>query len=296
MKFLTFSEDGNGLATISGKLVSMGEVYGVTLEGEADKCRSKGCKTITVFNGKAMADNVFREFKKMEPEKYDKIFIISSALGRDIAGMLASSLGSTTVTEVIDFSLNGEIINTKRFFFGGKTILEEESSAKIITVQPGVFEIGQDTNPAEIREVQLENSKVSIVEIREKEKSSTNIEQANILISVGRGLGKKEAISEIMPLVESVHGEISGSRPVCLDYKWLSEERQVGLSGKKVKPKIYLALGISGQIQHIAGMRGSKTVIAVNKDKDAPIFQECDYGIVGDLFQVVPKLVSTLKN
>ncbi len=88
---------------------------------------------------------------------------------------------------------------------------------------------------------------------------------------------------------------MSGSRPVCLDYKWLNEERQVGLSGKKVKPRVYIALGISGQIQHIAGMRGSKIVIAVNKDKEAPIFQECDYGIVGDLFQVVPKLVAALK-
>ncbi len=82
---------------------------------------------------------------------------------------------------------------------------------------------------------------------------------------------------------------------MCLDYKWLNEERQVGLSGKKVKPRVYIALGISGQIQHIAGMRGSKIVIAVNKDKEAPIFQECDYGIVGDLFQVVPKLVAALK-
>ena len=96
-------------------------------------------------------------------------------------------------------------------------------------------------------------------------------------------------------LVSATRGELAGSRPVCLDYRWLSEERQVGLSGKKVKPRVYIALGISGQIQHIAGMRGSKIVVAVNKDKDAPIFQECDYGIVGDLFQIVPKIVENLK-
>ena len=88
---------------------------------------------------------------------------------------------------------------------------------------------------------------------------------------------------------------MAGSRPICLDYHWLSEDRQVGLSGKKVKPRVYIALGISGQIQHIAGMRGSKTVIAINKDKSAPIFEECDYGIVGDIFQIVPKLTGALK-
>ena len=98
-----------------------------------------------------------------------------------------------------------------------------------------------------------------------------------------------------MPLVEALHAEISGSRPVCLDYKWLSEDKQVGLSGKKVRPDFYIALGISGQIQHIAGIRGSKTIIAINKDKSAPIFEECDYGIVGDLFTVVPELVEKLK-
>lgn len=82
---------------------------------------------------------------------------------------------------------------------------------------------------------------------------------------------------------------------MCLDYQWLSEDRQVGLSGRKVKPKLYIALGISGQIQHIAGMRGSKAVIAINRDKAAPIFEEADYGIVGDLFQIVPALVNALQ-
>ena len=91
-----------------------------------------------------------------------------------------------------------------------------------------------------------------------------------------------------------MRGELAGSRPVCLDYHWLSEDRQVGYSGRTVKPKAYVALGISGQIQHIAGMRGSKVVVAVNKDKNAPIFQEADYGIVGDLYQIVPKIVSYL--
>ncbi len=127
-----------------------------------------------------------------------------------------------------------------------------------------------------------------------KQGTSVRLEDAKIIVSVGRGIGTKENIQKIDPLVKLVNGELAGSRPVCMDYNWLSEDRQVGLSGKKVSPKLYIALGISGQIQHIAGMRGSKTVIAINKDKSAPIFQECDYGIVGDLFAIVPKLISDL--
>lgn len=295
MNILVFSEDGKGLAGLTGKLKAYGQIHGVTLEGEESFCKGKGANKITVLKGKAMADNVFKGIKALNPDQFDRIFINSTPLGRDIAGMLASELNTIAVTEVIEFSMESSSIKTKRFFYGGKTIMEEQSSAKIVTVQPGVFEIPEDSVESEIVNVDLEESSVKILEINEKAKSSTNIEQANILVSVGRGIGKKEAVDQIMPLVEAVHGELSGSRPVCLDYKWISEERQVGLSGKKVKPKVYIALGISGQIQHIAGMRGSKIVVAVNKDKDAPIFQECDYGIVGDLFQVVPKLVSAIK-
>jgi electron transfer flavoprotein alpha subunit len=138
-------------------------------------------------------------------------------------------------------------------------------------------------------------SNVKIVNRIEKPKGSVNLEKAEIIVSAGRGIGKKEGLGIIQQLADILHGEVGGSRPVCLDYHWLSEERQVGLSGKRVKPKIYIAVGISGQVQHIAGMRGSKTVIAINKDKNAPIFNECDYGIVGDLYTVLPRLIENLK-
>lgn len=295
MKFLVFSEDGNGATGLVTKLRESGEVDSITLGGEESKCINYGSKTVTVLKGRAMGDNSLKAIQAMNPESYDKIFISSSPLGRDIAGMIAATLKSLVITEVFDFTLENEIIRTKRFFYGGKTILEEESRAKVITTQPGAFEAKKVDSSSPLNFVELEESKISLEEEVEKDRSGTDIESASILISVGRGIGKKEALDQIKPLVEAVHGELSGSRPVCLDYKWLSEERQVGLSGKKVKPKVYIALGISGQIQHIAGMRGSKIVIAVNKDKEAPIFQECDYGIVGDLFQVVPKLVSSLK-
>jgi electron transfer flavoprotein alpha subunit len=295
MKLLLFSEDGTNLGGLTTKLREKGEVYGVTLEGQEEKCLEYGLKEIFVLKGKPMGDNTFKALNKIDISKFDRIFISSSPLGRDIAGMIAATLKSTVVTEVFEFEIEGESVKTKRFFFGGKTILEEESKSKVITVQPGSFEPKKIDAKSQVSPMELENSVLSIDQEMEKDRSGTDIESASILVSIGRGVGKKEAIDQIKPLVEAVHGEMSGSRPVCLDYKWLNEERQVGLSGKKVKPRVYIALGISGQIQHIAGMRGSKIVIAVNKDKEAPIFQECDYGIVGDLFQVVPKLVAALK-
>jgi Electron transfer flavoprotein, alpha subunit len=134
-----------------------------------------------------------------------------------------------------------------------------------------------------------------VVSVEEKNTGGVDIEKSQAIVGVGRGIGNKEGLSAVEPLASVLNGVVAGSRPVCLDYHWLSEDRQVGLSGKKVRPKVYIAIGISGQIQHIAGMRGSKVVIAINKDKSAPIFEECDYGIVGDLFQIVPKIVEGMK-
>ncbi|MCL5791292.1 MAG: electron transfer flavoprotein subunit alpha/FixB family protein, partial [Candidatus Thermoplasmatota archaeon] len=288
MKFLLFADDAKSLSGLATRFREDGEVQAVTVESEIEQCQNYGIKKLYGLKGKAFADNVSLAISGMDLQSYDLIVISSSPLGREVAGILSGKLNFPCMTEVFEISFSGGKMITKRFFFGGKTIMQEESSSKIITVTPGSFDSSPGDNTAEKETIDLGDSRVSLLEVKPKEKSSTNIENASIIVSVGRGIGKKESIESIMPLVEATHGELAGSRPVCLDYKWLSEERQVGLSGKKVKPKVYIALGISGQIQHIAGMRGAKIVIAVNKDKDAPIFQECDYGIVGDLFQVVP--------
>jgi len=117
---------------------------------------------------------------------------------------------------------------------------------------------------------------------------------ANIIVSVGRGIGDKDKIPVVEELARAMGAELAASRPIC-DAGWLPMERQVGSSGQTVSPKVYVAVGISGAIQHLVGMKGSKTVVAINKDKDAPIFEVADYGIVGDLFEVVPALVDELK-
>jgi electron transfer flavoprotein alpha subunit len=227
--------------------------------------------------------------------KYDFIFISSTNLGRELAGIVSYKLKMKCMPEIFYFE-NKEKAITKRFFHGGKTVVEEESNFKMFTVSPGIIEAEKSNKKSDAGNIDLEKSNYKIINVKNKKSGGTDIRNAKVIVSIGRGVGSRENIDKIMPLVDVLHAEISGSRPVCLDYKWLSEDKQVGLSGKKVRPDFYIALGISGQIQHIAGIRGSKTIIAINKDKNAPIFEECDYGIVGDLFTIVPELVEKLKN
>jgi electron transfer flavoprotein alpha subunit len=123
---------------------------------------------------------------------------------------------------------------------------------------------------------------------------AVDLTAADIIVSVGRGIGEKEKIAVVEELARALGGELAASRPIC-DAGWLPMERQVGSSGQTVSPKMYVAVGISGAIQHLVGMKGSKTIVAINKDANAPIFEVADYGIVGDLFEVVPALIAEIK-
>ena len=123
---------------------------------------------------------------------------------------------------------------------------------------------------------------------------TVDLSSAPLIVSVGRGIKGQENIPIVQELATALGAELAASRPIC-DNGWLPMERQVGSSGQSVSPKLYLAVGISGAIQHLVGMKGSKTVIAINKDRDAPIFEVADYGVVGDLFEVVPALTAAVK-
>lgn len=296
MKVLCYAETGAELSSYITKASSLGDVFGIGPEKAVQEAKEYGAKELYMLSGKIISTNIISALETLNVYDFDLYIIESTSTGREIAGMISSKTGKQAISEIFEFSFEGELIKTKRYFYGGKTIMEEKSKSRILVVAPGTMGIGEKKSTCDVKKIDIPETPVTVKNVMEKQASSSNIENAQIIISVGRGIGNKENIEKVKPLADILHGEIAGSRPVCLDYKWLSEERQVGLSGKKVSPKVYIALGISGQIQHIAGMRGSKIVIAVNKDKDAPIFQESDYGIVGDMFQVIPKLVNSLKN
>jgi electron transfer flavoprotein alpha subunit len=128
-----------------------------------------------------------------------------------------------------------------------------------------------------------------------KKRESKDIAESRVLICVGRGVEKKEDVALARQLADVLNGEVACTRPIAEEYHWLAEELCIGLSGVQVKPDLYLGLGVSGQVQHLTGIRNAKVIAAVNKDENAPIFKAADFGIVGDLYDVVPKLITELK-
>ena len=294
MKFLIFSDIEDSAKQVMSFLKGKGDFILYTTE-KGESLTKYGAQKIVLLTGKPEVKGISSLLSdEFSSGGYDLVMIASTVLGRDIASLFSGQKSIEVIPEIFDIKFNSGMVTTKRYGLGGKAVIEEESRSKVFTFLSGLSDDvpGDGSSPIETKNIP--EGVVKILAIEQKKAKEVNLEKANIIVAVGRGLGKMEGIQQIEPLVKAVRGELAGSRPVCLDYHWLSEDRQVGYSGRTVKPKAYVALGISGQIQHIAGMRGSKVVVAVNKDKNAPIFQEADYGIVGDLHQIVPKIVSYL--
>ncbi len=296
MKSFVFSDDQGLIPAIATLARGLGEFDAYTAGSASASLSRYGASKVFIFPEANLTDAIADLLSaKLVSGEYKYGFIASTVNGRDIAGLISAKANVNALAEISSFQDSQSSVRTKRFSFGGKSVLEEESNARIFTVAPGIADPKEVDHESQVEQIQLGPSKISVISSEDKKSGGVDIEKAQAIVSIGRGLGNKDKLSVIEPFASSINAVIAGSRPVCLDYHWLSEDRQVGLSGKKVRPKVYVALGISGQIQHIAGMRGSKIVIAINKDKSAPIFDECDYGIVGDMFQIVPKLVEELK-
>ena len=169
----------------------------------------------------------------------------------------------------------------------------------IISFQSGAFRAdGIQSGSNTIRNISIDLSGISDTikpgEKFQEAESSVDLSQADVIVSVGRGIGKEENLKLVYELSKALDAEVASSRPV-VDSGWLEPYHQVGSSGQTVAPKLYLALGISGAIQHVVGMKGSKNIVVINKDANAPLFEIADYGVVGDIFEVIPKLISAIR-
>ncbi len=222
---------------------------------------------------------------------------------RDFAPKLATRLGRALVTDCISSKMTPDGLVLVRPMFQGKFVADVSlrgaaphfASFQIGAVRADAAALGKSTAPTRRIEVAIDG-----MAIRQKPeapfkeaKQAVDLTQAERILAVGRGIKGQEHLSMVQELARALDAEIAASRPIC-DAGWLPMDRQVGSSGQTVAPRLYLALGISGAIQHLVGMKGSRTIVAVNRDVDAPIFEVADYGIVGDLFEIVPALIAAL--
>jgi electron transfer flavoprotein alpha subunit len=224
---------------------------------------------------------------------------------RDFAPKLAAMLGKGMIGDCIGYRNEGSKLIFVRQMFQGKTAADvtfQGGAPWFASFQAGAFRAdlveAHPSGKAPVNSVKVELKAEQIrtkpLDLFKEAKSAVDLTQAPLIVAIGRGIKAPENIPQAEALAKALGGEIAASRPIC-DEGWLPMERQIGSSGQTVAPKLYLALGISGAIQHVVGMKGARTIVAINKDQNAPIFEIADYGVVGDIFEIMPALTEALE-
>ncbi|TCO67650.1 electron transfer flavoprotein subunit alpha/FixB family protein [Caldanaerobacter subterraneus] len=295
----------------------------------ADKKGVKACAVLVGYEVKGLAEELIKYgadvvyvidhllLKNYTTDAYTKVIcdlanslkpevILYGAtyVGRDLAPRIAARMrtGLTADCTALDIDENGLLLQIRPAFGGNliATIICPERRPQMATIRPGVMkkaliDEGRRGEVIEIKPVIEEKDiRTEIISIIKEARQKVNLEEADIIVSGGRGVGGPEGFKLIEELAEVLGGVVGASR-AAVEAGWISSDHQVGQTGKTVRPKLYIACGISGAIQHIAGMGGAKTIVAINKNPDAPIFKIADYGIVGDLFKVIPALIEEIK-
>lgn len=252
---------------------------------------------LNIYTPDAYAD-AFEEVINKETPNY--VVMSHTYQVRDFAPKVAARLGKEVVGDCIRYKADGgKLILTRRIFLGklDADVTIGGDAPYFVTFQSGAFR----GDNAEAGSAQIESIDVNVGEIRmvaeepfQEAKASVDLTKSEIIVAVGRGIKSQENIAVAQQLADALGADLAASRPIC-DAEWLPIDRQIGSSGQTVAPKVYIALGISGAIQHIVGMKNASTIVAINKDAEAPIFDIADYGIVGDLFEAVPVLVEEIK-
>lgn len=267
----------------------------------ADECFAYGANAVNLLP--MPADKPWEQYakslaavgKEVQPEL---IVVAATRRGKTIAAQLAALLDIPCVTEGKKLAIESGKVSTSRTIYGGlaEKALETDH-AVIVSVIPGTFEKQKAAAPGsgEVSTLELSGSGVAVVARKAKEASTVNLNDADVVIGVGRGFGSQEKVKLAEELAAVLGGEIGCSRPAAEDLHWYPEERYIGISGAVIKPTLYIAAGISGQVQHTYGVRDAKTIVAIDKNENAPIFKTADYYIVGDLNEVLPELTAALK-
>ncbi len=264
----------------------------------ADKVYLADDPALKLYTAEAYTTVLADLVKKVQP---DVVFIGATTNGKDLAPRLATRLGVGLASDCTGFSVDGDgKLLITRPIYAGRAIetIKLKSIPQMATLRPNVF---PPLEPDTSRRAEVEKVSVNVGEVRakvvgfvKKEGEEIELTEADIIVSGGRGLGGPEGFNVLRELAKVIGAAIGASR-AAVDAGWIDHSHQVGQTGKTVNPKLYIACGISGAAQHLAGMRTSKVIVAINKDPEAPIFKVADYGIVGDLYQIVPLLTQELK-
>jgi electron transfer flavoprotein alpha subunit len=222
----------------------------------------------------------------------------ATSAGKDVMPRVAALLDSVPLTDCTDFRMDGDKAVVVRPVLAGKVIANVESASPVFcaTLRPNSFKVAETGGSAEVSQAAASaDRKVTVVEVAAKAGGALDVKEAPVVVSGGRGLKEPEHFKLVEDLAAAFGDAAVGASRAVVDAGWRPHAEQVGQTGKVVSPKLYVAVGISGAIQHLAGMRTAKTIVAINKDAAAPIFKVADYGIVGDAFEVVPALTAAVK-
>lgn len=299
------------LAQELGDGVAEGVLLGHGVEPIAHQAFQYGAQRVYLIEDPALADYRNRPYahgvvslaQKYKPE----IFLVgATTLGRDLAGAIATSLGAGLAADCTELSIDPEkkILLATRPAFGGNlmaTIVCPTHRPQMASVRPRVLPTPEPNSGATgemVREaLGLSEEEVAVKLLRLipfTEDTEVAIEYADVVVAGGQGVGCVEGFALLKELADLLGGVVGASRPPC-EYGWIGEDKKIGQTGKTVRPRLYIAAGISGAVQHVAGMAGSDFVLAINVDPEAPIFQVADLGLVGDLFEVIPELIAQIK-
>jgi electron transfer flavoprotein alpha subunit len=288
---------GRELAESLGEELHVAVVSG-DVEGFAEHLSLDGVDTIhTVDHGEEFNHDVYvQALEALDAELAPTVLLMPNSVnGLDYAPAVASSLGLPLVSDAVDLTWDDGLTATREMYASKvETTVEVDADRVAVTVRGGEWRPTDDAGSPSVEafDLTVDESRVRsrVTGFEEVAGGDVDIADADVLVSVGRGIEEEENIELVEELADVLDATLSASRPI-VDNGWLPKNRQVGQSGKVVTPDVYLAVGISGAVQHVAGMKGSDTIIAINTDPNAPIFDIADYGIVGDLFDVVPALV-----
>jgi electron transfer flavoprotein alpha subunit len=285
--------------TVEAVLCAAGPVTGADQLGKfgADKVVTLTSAGFGKYNPEGYAQAIAERAKA---GGYAAVVFAASATGKDLAPRVAAKLGVGLAADCTDIAADGGTIVATRPVYAGKALLKVKVATKpaVLSLRPNVFTPVErpKAGAAETVAVNVAAGRVVVREIKAAEAGTLDVAEAQIVVSGGRGLKEPANFKVLEELARAFGGQAAvGASRAVVDAGWRAHADQVGQTGKTVSPTLYVAVGISGAIQHLAGMRTSKVIVAINKDKDAPIFKVADYGVVGDLFEVVPRLTEEIK-